>query len=92
MTLARSTSEGPNSFPRLRFGLVSHAVDGPSLAARGIAIGPRVLYSLLVRSFSFRRIVREALRAGRIDAYDIAGKPTLHGQRMAGQSLDCPEL
>ena len=29
--------EGPNTFPRLRFGLVSHAADGPFLTACGIA-------------------------------------------------------
>jgi hypothetical protein len=36
MTLARSASEGPNTFPRLRLGLVSHAANEPFLAARSI--------------------------------------------------------
>ncbi len=36
VTLARSASEGPNTFPRLRFGLVSRAADVPFLTACGI--------------------------------------------------------
>ena len=35
--LLRSASEGPNTFPRLRFGLVSHTADVPFLTACGIA-------------------------------------------------------
>jgi hypothetical protein len=35
--LLGSTSDGPNTFPRLRFGLVSRAADGPFLTACGIA-------------------------------------------------------